>query len=203
MLRSLARNTATHASLTTLVRDTAGSDGQIKDETARRYLGALERLFVIEDQPAWEPHLRSKYVLRKSAKRHFVDPSLAVPPSGLREQSLLQDLRFLGFLFESLVVRDLRIYSQPLGGRVKQYRDSSGLEVDAIVEAGDAWSAFEVKLGGAKAIDEAAGNLLRFAKQVDTGKVGTPTSLAVVTGGGYGYVRDDGVQVIPVGTLGP
>jgi hypothetical protein len=117
--------------------------------------------------------------------------------------SLLKDLRLLGFLFESLVIRDLRIYAQPLNGRVKQYRDSSGLEVDAIVEAGDSWGAFEVKLGGVKAIDEAARNLLRFEKQIDTARVGPPATLAVVTAGGYGYVREDGVQVIPVGALGP
>lgn len=203
LLRSVARNVATHASLTTLVNDTAGADGQIKDETARRYLAALERLFVVEDQPAWEPHLRSKYVLRKAAKHHFVDPSLAVAALGASPQSLLKDLRLLGFLFESLVVRDLRIYAQPLRGRVKQYRDSSGLEVDAIVETGDAWAAFEVKLGGVKAIDAAAASLLRFAKQIDTSRAGEPAALAVITAGGYGYVREDGVQVIPVGAFGP
>jgi uncharacterized protein len=203
LLRSVARNVATHASLTTLVNDTAGADGQIKDETARRYLAALERLFVVEDQPAWEPHLRSKYVLRKAAKRHFVDPSLAVAALGASPESLLRDLRLLGFLFESLVVRDLRVYAQPLRGRVKQYRDSSGLEVDAIVEAGDAWAAFEVKLGGVKAIEAAAATLLRFAKQVDPSRVGEPAALAVITAGGYGYVREDGVQVIPVGAFGP
>jgi predicted AAA+ superfamily ATPase len=203
LIRSLARNVATHASLTTLAKDTAGADGQINDETARRYLSALERLFVIENQPAWEPHLRSKYVLRKSPKRHLVDPSLAVAALEATPDALLRDLRLLGFLFESLVVRDLRIYAQPLGGRVKQYRDSSGLEVDAIVETGDAWAAFEVKLGGPKAIDEAAANLVRFAAQIDTDRIGRPAALAVVTAGGYGYRRQDGVQLIPIGALGP
>jgi len=203
LVRSLARNVATHASLTTLVKDTAGPDGQIKDETARGYLIALERLFIVENQPAWEPHLRSKYVLRKAAKRHLVDPSLAVAALGAVPDALLRDLRLLGFLFESLVVRDLRVYAEPLRGRVAQYRDSSGLEVDAIVETGDRWAAFEVKLGGAGPIDEAAANLLRFAKQVDTERVGEPAALAVIVGSGYGYVREDGVQVIPVGALGP
>jgi uncharacterized protein len=203
LVRSLARNVATHASLTTLVKDTAGPDGQIKDETARGYLIALERLFIVENQPAWEPHLRSKYVLRKAAKRHLVDPSLAVAALGAVPDALLRDLKLLGFLFESLVVRDLRVYAQPLRGRVAQYRDSSGLEVDAIVETGDRWAAFEVKLGGTGAIDEAAANLIRFAKQVDTERVGEPATLAVITASGYGYVREDGVQVIPVGALGP
>lgn len=203
LIRSLARNVATHASLTTLVKDTAGSDGQIKDETARRYLAALTRLFIVEDQPAWEPHLRSKYVLRKAPKRHFVDPSLAVAALDTVPDALLRDLKLLGFLFESLVVRDLRVYAQPLRGRVSQYRDSSGLEVDAIVETGSSWAAFEVKLGGTKAVDAAASNLVRFAKQVDTDRAGEPAVLAVITAGGYGYMREDGVHVIPIGALGP
>lgn len=203
LIRSLARNVATHASLTTLVKDTAGSDGQIKDETARRYLAALTRLFIVEDQPAWEPHLRSKYVLRKAPKRHFVDPSLAVAALDAVPDALLRDLKLLGFLFESLVIRDLRVYAQPLRGRVSQYRDSSGLEVDAIVETGSSWAAFEVKLGGTKAIDAAATNLLRFAKQIDADRAGEPAALAVITAGGYGYVREDGVHVVPIGALGP
>lgn len=203
LIKSLARNVATYAALTTLIKDTAGANGQINDETARRYLSALERLFVVENQPAWEPHLRSKYVPRKSAKRHLVDPSLAAAALGATPDALRRDLRLLGFLFESLVVRDLRVYAQPVGGSVKQYRDSSGLEVDAIVEAGDSWAAFEVKLGGTKAIGEAAASLLRFARQVDADRVGEPAALAVVTAGGHGYRREDGVRVIPIGALGP
>jgi predicted AAA+ superfamily ATPase len=200
---SLARNVATHTSLRTIAADTGGSDGPLKEETAAAYVSALERLFIIENQPAWEPHLRSKYVLRKAAKRHFVDPSLAVAALRTEPGPLLRDLRFLGFLFESLVVRDLRVYAQPLRGRVAQYRDSSGLEVDAIVETGSSWGAFEVKLGGTKAVDAAAANLLRFAKQIDTDRAGEPAVLAVITAGGYGYVREDGVHVVPIGAFGP
>lgn len=203
LLASLARNVATHTSLRTIAADTGGADGPLKEETAATYVSALERLFIVEDQPAWEPHLRSKYVLRKAAKRHFVDPSLAVAALEADPPALLRDLNFLGFLFESLVVRDLRVYAQSLGGRVKQYRDSSGLEVDAIIEAGDSWAAFEVKLGGSDPIDEAAASLTRFARQVDTDRVGEPATLAVITASGYGYVREDGVQVVPVGALGP
>ena len=203
LITSLARNVATHASLRTIAADTGGADGPLKEETAAAYVSALDRLFIVEDQQAWEPHLRSKYVLRKAAKRHFVDPSLAVAALKADPASLLRDLNFLGFLFESLVVRDLRVYAQPLGGRVRQYRDSGGLEIDAVVETGSSWAAFEVKLGGAAPIDEAAASLIRFAKQVDTERVGEPATLAVITGSGYGYVREDGVQVVPISALGP
>jgi hypothetical protein len=203
LIASLARNIATHTALRTIAADTGGADGPLKEETAALYVSALERLFIVEDQPAWGPHLRSKYVLRKAAKRHFADPSLAVAALRTTPAALLRDLNFLGFLFESLVVRDLRIYAQPLRGRVSQYRDSSGLEVDAIVETGMSWAAFEVKLGGPRAIDAAAASLSKFAKQVDVDRIGEPAALGVITAGGYGYQRHDGVQVIPVGALGP
>jgi hypothetical protein len=203
LVRSLARNVATHASLRTLAKD-AGDDGEpLKEHTAAEYVAALTRLFVVEDQPAWETHLRSRYVLRRTAKRHFVDPSLAVAALQADPRGLLKDLNLLGFLFESLVIRDLRVYAQASGGRVKQYLDSNGLELDAIVEAEGRWAAFEVKLGGGDAIDEAAANLTKFARQIDTSKVGEPAALGVIVGLGYGYVREDGVGVIPITSLGP
>jgi uncharacterized protein len=204
LLRSLARNVATPVTVSTLAADTGGSDGALKEHTAADYLAALERLFVVENQPAWAPHLRSRYVLRRAAKRHFVDPSLAVAALRASPAALLRDLNFLGLLFESLVVRDLRIYAQAVDSRVLQYRDSDGLEVDAIVETADGrWAAFEVKLGGAGAIEEAAASLTTFSKRVDTSKSGDPVALGIVVGEGYGYVRDDGIHVIPVGALGP
>ena len=202
LVRSLAHNVATYAALTTLARDAEG-EGRLDEHTAGQYLSALERLFIVENQPAWEPHLRSRYVLRKSAKRHLVDPSLAVAALEATPEALLRDLNLFGFLFESLTVRDLRVYAQASGARVKQYRDNSGLEVDAIVEGGASWAAFEIKLGGERAIDEAAANLRKFAQQVDTERTGAPAALAVIVGAGYGYVREDGVQVVPIGTLGP
>ena len=148
LLRSLARNVATHVTITKLAAETAdpGTDA-LKNQTVSDYLAALERLFVVEDQPPWQPHLRSRSILRKSAKRHLVDPSLAAAALGADPAALLEDLNLLGFVFESLVVRDLRVYSQPLGGEVRQYLDNKGLEVDAIVQTKDAWAAFEVKLG--------------------------------------------------------
>lgn len=203
LLRSLARNVATYAAATTLANDAGGADGPLKDDTVRSYLDALERLMIVEDQPAWAPHLRSKYVLRSAAKRHFVDPSLAVAALGATPDRLLRDLNLFGFLFESLVIRDLRVYAQASDAHVLQYRDSNNLEVDAIVETTDGgWAAFEIKLGPGK-IDEGAASLRKFAKQIDTDTCGKPAALGVIVGTGYGYVRADGIAVIPIGALRP
>ena len=203
MMRSLARHTATTTALTVMVADASGPDGRLKEHTAGEYLDALRRLFVVEDQPAWAPHLRSRYQLRSSPKRHFVDPSLAVAALRTSPKPLLADLNFLGHLFESLVVRDLRAYAQPCDAQVLHYRDNNGHEADAVVQAADGrWAAFEIKLGPGL-IDEGAGSLRRFAKQIDTAKCGEPAVLGVITGTGYGYVREDGIQVIPIGSLGP
>lgn len=203
LLESLARNVATPVSASTLAGDASRPEDPISNNAVADYLSSLSRLFVIEDQPAWQPHLRSRYRLRRASKRHFVDPSLAVAALRADPSELIRDLNFLGFLFESLVVRDLRVYAQPLDGEVQHYRDSGGLEVDAIVKSGDSWGAFEIKLGGTEAIDEAASALRRFANRIDTSRTGPPGVLAVIVGTGYGYVRDDGVQVIPIGCLGP
>jgi predicted AAA+ superfamily ATPase len=203
LLRSIARNTGTYAAAATLARDTGGADGPLKDDTVRAYLDALERLMIIEDQPAWAPHLRSRYTLRSAAKRHFVDPSLAVAALRVTPERLLGDMKLLGFLFESLVIRDLRVYAQAADARVLQYRDSHGLEVDAIIEIADGrWAAFEIKLGPGQ-IDTAATNLQRFARQIDTKRCGNPAALSVIVGTGYGYRREDGILVIPIGALGP
>jgi predicted AAA+ superfamily ATPase len=204
LLGSLARNVATQVALTTLAADTAeGGEGPLKRHTVSEYLSALERLFVLENQPAWQPHLRSRSRLRSEPKRHFVDPSLAAAALGASPTALLRDLNLLGFLFESLVVRDLRVYSQPERGEVRQFRDNKGLELDAIVVYPDRWAAFEVKLGGEKAVDEASRSLLKFASEIDTKRSGAPEALGVIVAGGYGYVREDGVQVIPITSLGP
>jgi predicted AAA+ superfamily ATPase len=204
LLRSLARNVATHVAMTTLAADTAeNGDNPLKKHTVGEYLSALHRLFVVEDQPPWEPHLRSRSILRKSPKRHFVDPSLAASALGADPPALLRDLNLLGFLFESLAVRDLRIYSQGGRGQVRQFLDNKGLEVDAIIESDGRWGAFEVKLGGEAPIEEAAANLLKFAGEVDTNRSGEPSALGVIVAGGYGYAREDGVQVVPITALGP
>lgn len=204
LLRSLARNLATSAAATTLASDASVSGDPVSSETVGDYLAALNRLFIIEDQPAWRPHLRSRYALRKAPKRHLVDPSLAVAALRASPQALMNDLNAFGHFFESLVVRDLRIYAQPLEADIEHYRDSNELEVDAIVNCSDGrWGAFEIKLGGETAIEEAALALRKFAGQIDTDRAGEPAALAVLTAGGYGYMREDGIQVVPIGALGP
>ena len=203
LLRSFARNVATHATVATLATDAGGPDAALKDHTAQAYLAALERLMIIEDQPAWTPHLRSRARLRHRPKRHFVDPSLAVAALRATPDRLLADLELFGLLFESLVVRDLRAYAQAADAEVLQYRDNTGLEVDAIVQVGDGrWAAFEIKLG-ARRVDDAARSLLKFAARVDPEAGRAPAALAVIVAQGYAYVRDDGVGVIPLGALGP
>lgn len=203
LLRSLARNTATEAAVTVLAADAGGGDGPLDRHTVTEYLNILDRLMVIEDQPAWAPHLRSRASLRTSSKRHFVDPSLAVAALGAGPARLLDDLNLLGLLFESLVIRDLRVLAQPLDGEVLHYRDNYGVEADAVVQLADGrWGAFEVKLG-AGLVDEGAAALLRFRESIDTRKSGEPSVLGVIAGTGFGYVRPDGIAVIPVGALAP
>jgi hypothetical protein len=157
---------------------------------------------VVEEQPAWNTHLRSSHRLWTSPTRHFVDPSLAVAALLATSDTLKADLNTLGFLFESLVVRDLRVYAQPLHGEVAHYRDQSGLEVGAIVDTGDRWAAFEIKLGVGQ-VDDAAERLRVFAERVDTSKRGEPAMLGIIVGSGWGFMRADGIQVIPIGALGP
>ncbi len=203
VLRSLARNVATGASARAIAADVGGADGPIDHHTVLSYLAALSRLFVVEDLQAWSPALRSRTILRGAPTRHFVDPSLAVAALGTRPDRVLRDVVTLGLLFESLVVRDLRIFAQPMDASVFHYRDSTDLEADAIVERRDgAWAAFEVKLGQA-AVDGAAATLRRVAARVDQEKHGKPAVLGVITGWGYGYQRPDGVAVIPIGALAP
>ena len=203
LLRSFARNVATHASVSTMAADAGGPDAALRNHTIQAYLAALERLMIIEDQPAWMPHLRSRARLRRKPKRHFVDPSMAVAALRATPDHLLEDLELFGFLFESLVVRDLRVYAQAADAEVLQYRDNTGLEIDAIVQAADGrWAAIEIKLGAGR-VDDAARTLSKFAARVDTKGFRTPAALAVIVPGGYGYVRHDGVSVIPLAALGP
>ena len=203
LLASLGRNVATTASFTTLAADAVGPR-PLNRTTAMEYLRSLERLFIVEDVPQWPTHLRSRAAVRGAEKRHFVDPSLAAAAMGAGPTRLLRELRVLGFLFESLVVRDLRVYGQVNDATVYHYRDDAKLEVDVIVQTGDGrWMAAEVKLGGPDAVDEAARSLRRLRDKVDTDRVGVPAKLAVITAAGYAYDRPDGITVLPITTLGP
>jgi predicted AAA+ superfamily ATPase len=201
LFKSLARNIATEAALNSLAKDSGGSDASTDDETVAEYLETLERLMVVEQLPAWNPHIRSAAALRKTPKRHFVDPSLAVGALGLSTGKLKADLNYLGFLFESLVIRDIRIYADTKDGKVFHYRDSRDLEADAIVEyPNGTWAAFEVKMAFS-AQDEAAANLLKLAARIDTEKMGAPAALTVITANGFACRRKDGVNVAPLYTL--
>ena len=201
LMQSLARNISTEASLSLLANDTGGSHIQINNETAAEYLEALERLMVIEPLPAWNTHIRSADTLRKAPKHHFTDPSLAVGTLGISAGKLKSDLNYFGLLFESLVIRDLRIYAEANNGKVYHYRDSRNMEVDAIIEYPDrTWAAFEVKMGFS-AQDEAAKNLLAFTKKVDQNKMGVPAALTIITANGIACRRKDGVNVVPLSVL--
>ncbi len=201
LMRSIARNISGPASVSTLCSDIAGEDESLSPNTIRSYLTALDRLYVIDDQSAWTPALRSKTALRTTAKRHFVDPSIAVASLRTSPEGLLKDFKTFGFLFESLCVRDLRIYAQPLGGDVCHYRDETGLEADAVVALHDGrWAAIEIKMGQAK-VEQAASNLLRLKDRIDEKKMNLPSFLMVLTGNGYAIKRKDGVFIVPIACL--
>lgn len=203
VLRSLARHSATEAAASTIAADVGGPGGSPKRETVAAYQDVLARLMITEDLAAWSPSIRSRTALRQASVHHFVDPSLAVAALEASPSRLTKDLPLLGQLFESLVVRDLRIYAQANDARVFRYRDHAGLEADAILEwRGGAWAAVEVKLGP-RQVDDAAAALLRLADRVDSETHGPPRFLSVVTGWGIAHRRSDGVLVIPIGTLGP
>ncbi|MDR0837171.1 MAG: DUF4143 domain-containing protein [Propionibacteriaceae bacterium] len=201
LLRSYARNVATMASAATIREDIAASDTSISDKTVAEYISALERIHVIENLPAWNPAVRSKTAVRSSVTRHFVDPSLAVAVLRSSPHGLLHDFETFGLLFESLCVRDLRVYASAHDGEVFHYRDKTGLDADAVVQLRDGrWGAIEVKMG-AGGVDEGAANLLRLANRVDQGRMNSPSFLMVLTATQFGYRRPDGVLVVPIGCL--
>lgn len=200
LIASLARNVATPASIESLTADANGSDGRFLSETIGSYLRALDRLMVIEDLPAWSPGLRSRARLRAAPVRHLSDPSLATAALNANPARVLREINWMGFLFESLVVRDLRVYAQQLDGRLFHYRDNNGLEADAVMELPDGrWAAFEVKLGSHPAVVDAAAASLLKLKAVVAGE--GPAALGVITGTGYSLVRPDGVLQIAIGAL--
>ena len=201
ILRSIARNIATMATLETIRADVEGSETTFSEKTLATYYNALRRIFVVEDMPAWSPSLRSKTAIRTSPKRFFVDPAIATAIMRIDPEAMLKDFEYFGFLFEALCARDMRVYAQRNDGDVFHYRDKTGLEADMIVQLRDGrWGAVEVKLGQ-KQIEEAASNLLKLHKKVNTDKMHDPSFLLVLTGGEFAYRRKDGVLVVPVGCL--
>ncbi len=193
VLRSLARNISTQVANSTIE--------DLSRPTLIDYLNTLEKLFVIEDVKATNLNFRSKYALRTKPKKYFVDPSIATAVLEMKPSDLINDLNTFGFIFESLCIRDLKIYTQSYGGDITFYRDEKNFEVDAILRTSNGtWGAIEIKLG-AGYIDEAANNLLKFKDRVDIKKCGKPAFLMVLTGTNYSYRREDGVYVVSIGTL--
>ncbi|MDR2952656.1 MAG: DUF4143 domain-containing protein [Treponema sp.] len=201
LMRSLARNVSATASISTIHNDIAANEETISEKTISSYINTLRRIFVIEDLPAWNPAMRSKTALRSAPKRHFVDPSISAAVLRANSDSLLQDFNTFGLLFESLCIRDLRVYAQSIDGEVFHYRDKSGLEADAIIHLKDGrWGAVEVKMG-VKETEKAAKNLKILREKINLDKMKEPSFLMVLTAGEYGYQQDDGVFIIPIGCL--
>ena len=201
ILRSYARNISTEASQATIAADMGGEPPS--ENTVADYLDALRRTYVTEDLPAWNPALRSKTAVRTSPTRHFCDPSIGAALLGASPRKLLLDFSTFGLFFESLCVRDLRVYAAKLRGTVYHYRDKTGLEADAVVVLDDGrWGAVEVKLGE-KQVEEGAAHLLKLASRVDDSKEGAPSFLMVLTGQQAAYCRPDGVYVVPITCLAP
>ncbi|MCL2501627.1 MAG: DUF4143 domain-containing protein [Bacteroidales bacterium] len=203
LIRSIARNISTLVDNSTLAKDVKTvEDSDLSRPTIIDYVDALSRLMILEEQPAFNTHIRSSNSLRKSPKRHFCDVSLAIAALKLNKETLLNNLKYCGFLFESLVYHDLKIYARANDANVFHYRDSTGLEIDAIVQQNStSWAAFEVKLGTGMH-EEAAQNLLNFNNIVDSDKMARPASLNIITGTGMSYTRADGINVISMASLG-
>ncbi|MDD5603248.1 MAG: DUF4143 domain-containing protein [Eubacteriales bacterium] len=201
ILKSYARGISTLTDYQTMVKDLENAGEGVDIKTLGSYISAFEKLFIIENVEAWTPKLRSASKIRTKAKKQFTDPSIAVVALGAGAKELSEDMETFGFFFESMVIRDLRIYLEPLNGEVYHYQDNTGLEADCILKLDDGrWAAVEVKVGGNK-IDEAAANLLKLRDRVDTAHMRKPEFLMVVYGGQYAYRRPDGVFAVPAGCL--
>lgn len=204
LMRSYARNQGGQVPNTVLAHDIANNDeASITEETVAAYLNALRKIYVVEDMPAWNPNLRSKTAIRSSNTRYFIDPSIAVAALGIGPKDLLNDLNTFGFLFETLCIRDLRVFADALNGEVYHYRDKDGQECDAVVHLRNGqYGLIEIKLGGEKLIEEGAESLKSMEAKIDTSKMNNPSFLMVLTGtGDYAYRRQDGVLVVPIGCL--
>lgn len=203
-MRSYARNQGSQVPNTVLMKDVfINEESRISEETIASYINILKRIFVIEDMPARNPNLRSKTAIRTSDTRYFIDPSIAVASLGIGPNDLLNDLNTFGLLFETLCVRDLRIFADVLGGTVYHYRDKDGQECDAVVHLRNGkYGLIEIKLGGNKLIEEGVESLKSMKEKIDTNKMNAPSFLMVLTGiGEYAYKRKDGIYIVPIGCL--
>lgn len=201
LMRSYARFQGSQASVNAITSDIkAGETDSIDPRTVQNYIDSLKQIFVVEDLPAWNPNLRSKSTIRTSETRYFSDPSIATASLGIGPMDLIKDLNTFGFIFETLCVRDLRIYAESLGGEVYHFRDSNGLECDAVIHFRNGkYGLVEIKLGGDKLIEEGARNLLRLKSKLDIGKMGEPSFMMVLTANSpYAFRRQDGIYIVPV-----
>lgn len=204
LMKSYARNIGTQSSIDTIKKDIVENEAfSIDDDTIFSYISALKKIFVIEEAPAWNPNLRSKTAIRTADTRYFIDPSIAVAALGIGPNDLIKNLNTFGLIFESLCIRDLRVYAESINGNVYHYKDSSGLECDAVVHLRNGnYGLIEIKLGGDNLINIGAENLKKLNKKIDTTKMNKPSFLMVLTAiGKYAYKREDGVCVVPIGCL--
>jgi predicted AAA+ superfamily ATPase len=210
ILKSYSRNISTLAKKTNIINDVFSNNENISTSTFDDYVNALKRLFVIEDIEAWCPAIRSATVIRNGLKRELTDPSIAVAALGLTPEQLQLDLKTFGFIFETMAIRDLKVYSQELGGHLSYYHDRYGLEADAVLHLADGrYALIEFKLGS-REIEEGAAHLLKikelvsaYNRQNNKEKLREPDLLFVITGGQMAYSRTDGVKIIPLGCLQP
>lgn len=204
IMRSLARHQGTQAPVTTICKDSKMNDTEaLAEETVSQYIEALQKIFVIEDAGTWNPNLRSKTAIRTSNTRYFTDPSIAVAALGIGPQDLLNDLNTMGLLFETLAIRDLRVYADYLDGNIYHFRDKNGLECDAVVHLRNGhYGLVEIKLGGEKLIEEGAASLAKLESKIDTDRMFVPSFKMVLTAvGNMAYRRPDGIYVVPIGCL--
>lgn len=204
LMRSYSRHQGSQATNASIRNDLIENEGETFDtDTVASYIRALKRIFVIEDIEAWNPNLRSKTAIRSSDTRYFTDPSIATASLGIGPSDLLADLNTFGLIFETLCMRDLRVYAEALNGTVYHYRDKNGLECDAVVHLRDGrYGLIEIKLGGDNLISQGATTLLSLADKIDTTRMKSPSFLMVLTASGkYAFRRDDGVLVVPIGSL--
>lgn len=206
LMRAYARNQGAQISIDTLLNDLLESESfETSNKTATKYINLLKKIFVIEDMEAWNPNLRSKTAIRTSDTRYFVDPSIATAALGIGPNDLINDLKTMGLLFETMAIRDLRVYADLLDANVYHYRDKNGLECDAVIHCRNgSYGLVEIKLGGDKLIDEGAASLKKLSSKIDTDKMKKPSFLMVLTANSnVAYKRNDGVIVVPVGALKP